>query len=74
MSIYSGFPTREDETNYNRLLVRLITTMQEHIMDLSQGNITANFGNKYNRIINKMQNYEEHKYLPPKFTALLKPL
>jgi hypothetical protein len=48
--------------------------MQEHILELSQGNITAHFGSKYNRVIDKMQTYEEHKYLPPKFTTLLKPL
>jgi hypothetical protein len=74
MSIYSGFPTREDETNYNRLLARLMSTMQEHILELSQGSIESHFGNKYNRIINKMQAYEEHKYLPPKFTTMLAPL
>lgn len=74
MSIYSGLPTREDQTNYNKLLCRLITTMQEHIIQLTNGIIAAHFSSKYSKIIAKMETYEEHKYLPPKFTHILKPL
>lgn len=32
MSIYSGFPTRKDETKYNDLLSRLILMMQQHLL------------------------------------------
>lgn len=74
MSIYSGLPTREDETNYNKLLCRLLSTMQDHIIELSNGIIEAHFSSKYTKLIAKMQTYEEHKYLPPKFTTVLKPL
>lgn len=74
MSIYSGFPTREDEKNYNKLLVKLITTLQSHVLQLTCGLISPEMANKYTRIISKMQTYEEHKYLPPKFTELLAPL
>lgn len=74
MSIYSGLPTREDEKNYNRLLSKLITLLQSQIIDLTKGLIPVSYAGKYQRIISKMQTYEEHKYLPPKFTDLLHPL
>jgi len=32
MSVYSGFPTRKDETNYNKLLIKLIQTLQNHLL------------------------------------------
>lgn len=32
MSIYSGFPTRKDETLYNRLLEKLIETLQNQLL------------------------------------------
>lgn len=48
--------------------------MQEHILLLSNGKISAHFSNKYTKIIARMLGFEEHKYLPPKLTILLKPL
>ncbi len=74
MSIYSGLATREDETNYNKLLTRLVSTMQDHIIELSNGIIASHFASKYTKLIAKMQTYEEHKYLPPKFSTILKPI
>ena len=75
MSIYSGFPTRKDETNYNQLIARLLQLLQVHLLELlpSEGMPNAK-GFAYSRILTKMQQYEEHKYLPPKFSQILQPL
>jgi hypothetical protein len=75
MSIYSGFPTRRDEEKYNSLLSKLIQTMQAHLIELIGDSVTPQPKvMAYSRIMAKMQDYEEHKYLPPKFTELLTPL
>ena len=74
MSIYSGLPTRKDENNYNKLLVKLILLLQDHILDLSKGNISVQYINQYSKILSKMQVLEEHKYLPPKFSEFLNPI
>ena len=68
MSIYSGLPTRKDETNYNKLLLKLLTTMQEHILDLTNCMIEGKWARKYAGIIGRMEGFEEHKYLPPKYS------
>jgi len=69
MSIYSGFPTRKDETNYNQLLAKLLQVMQAHLLELaSPETFSHSKQSTYTRIISKMQQYEEHKYLPPKFS------
>ena len=36
MSIYSGFATRKDETNYNQLLARLLALMQQQCLQFMQ--------------------------------------
>lgn len=75
MSIYSGFPTRKDETSYNQLLARILQLLQAHLLEvipaekLPNSKVVA-----YARVLTKMQQYEEHKYLPPKFSQLLQPL
>lgn len=74
MSIYSGFPTRKDETKYNGLLSRLLTMLQSHLLDCLQGSIAPQKALSYTKVIAKMREYEEHKYLPPKFSELLDPL
>lgn len=33
MSVYSGFATRKDETNYNQLLAKLIRTLISHLLE-----------------------------------------
>ena len=49
--------------------------MQSHLIELigesaaPQGRVT-----RYSRILAKMMDFEEHKYLPPKFSELLAPL
>lgn len=75
MSVYSGFPTRKDETNYNKLLIKLIQTLQNHLLKfITPDDISQHECDQYNRILLKMQAYEQHKYLPPKITHFLKPL
>lgn len=75
MSIYSGFPTRKDETSYNNLLQKLIQTLQNHLLELIQAHsLPFNKSHLYEKIILKMRQFEEHKYLEPKFSELLQPL
>jgi hypothetical protein len=74
MSIYSGFPTRRDEEKYNGLLSKLILTLQGHLMEFIGETVPHAKLVTYSRIISKMKDFEEHKYLPPKFSELLEPL
>ena len=74
MSIYSGFPTRKDQTKYNDLLSKLILMMQQHLIENVQGTIPQKKVFGYTKVITKMKEFQEHKYLPPKFTELLDPL
>lgn len=71
MSIYSGFATRKDESKYNGLLTKLILLMQNHILEFVEGKVGQAKALAYTKIISKMKDYEEHKYLPPKFSELL---
>jgi hypothetical protein len=59
MSIYSGFPTRKDETNYNNLLAKLLQLMQTHIIELlPTDKVHSSKMFAYARVITKMQQYE----------------
>jgi hypothetical protein len=59
MSIYSGFPTRKDEGNYNQLLSRLLQLLQTHLLEFVNPN---NFSQAkmvvYSRLLIKMRQYE----------------
>lgn len=58
MSIYSGFPTRKDETLYNHLLEKLIQTMQNQLLEIVQTHgLTLSKSNLYERIISKMRQF-----------------
>ena len=74
MSIYSGFATRKDEGRYNDLLSKLLLMMQHHLLETVEGAVPQKKVLGYTKLITKMREYEEHKYLPPKFTELLNPL
>lgn len=75
MSIYSGFPTRRDESNYNVLLSRLISLLQTDLLELLNGNVLSEKKvGAYWKVISKMRLFEEHKYLPPKFSDIMEPL
>ena len=64
MSIYSGFPTRKDETNYNQLLSRLLRAIQNHLLEfITDKPLPPNKASNYAKLITKMREYEEHKYL-----------
>lgn len=54
MSIYSGFSTRKEEDKYNKLLGRLITTLQNHILELTSGNIGLSYFTQYSNITTKL--------------------
>lgn len=54
--------------------MRLLQTLQSHLIESTAGIIPVKYANKYQKIIGKMETYEEHKYLPPKFSTLLTPL
>lgn len=58
MSIYSGFPTRKDETRYNDLLSKLILMLQQHLLEFVQGDIPQKKALGYTKVINKMKDYE----------------
>lgn len=58
MSIYSGFPTRKDEEKYNSLLAKLITTLQNHLMELIGQAIPQQKVKAYTKIITRMREYE----------------
>ena len=55
MSIYSGLPTRKEENNYNKLLLKLILLLQDHVLDLTKGKISTYYINQYSKILSKMQ-------------------
>jgi hypothetical protein len=74
MSIYSGFATRRDETKYNDLLSRMILMLQQQVLELIEGEFPRKKVLGYSKVISRMREYEEHKYLPPKFSVLLDPL
>lgn len=58
MSIYSGFPTRKDETKYNDLLSRLLLMMQQHLMECIEGSqLPPKKVMGYTKVISKMKEY-----------------
>ena len=74
MSIYSGFATRRDESKYNGLLAKLIERLQDHLLELADQEQLKKKVVGYSKIVSRMREFEEHKYLPPKFSELLDPL
>ena len=52
----------------------MILTLQNHVIELAGETIPHSKIVNYSRIISRMKDYEEHKYLPPKFSELLDPL
>lgn len=55
MSIYSGFATRKDENKYNLLLAKLITLMQNHLLEFIEGATTQSKILSYVKVISKMK-------------------
>ena len=75
MSIYSGFSTRNQETEYSKNLYSLIFLVQHTLAKIIRSNI--NLSNEYDskkfrlyfkKIYEKVSSDEQYKYLPPKFS------
>jgi hypothetical protein len=73
MSIYSGFATRQLETQYNKAIIVSVYVMQKALaqnVDLLSDKDIRQLRSSYL----KMQSLEEHKHLEPKFSNALKHL
>lgn len=71
MSIYSGFSTRNQEAQYNRLTENLLSLMQSRIIQhlkSSPNQADLIWVQKFNAIYSSMKYLETHKYLEPKFS------
>ena len=55
MSIYSGFPTRKDETKYNELLSKLLLLLQQHLLETIDGALTPKQTIAYTKVLSKMR-------------------
>lgn len=73
MSIYSGFATRQLETQYNKAIIVSIYVMQKALAQnvdvLSEKDVRQLRSSYF-----KMQSLEEHKHLEPKFSNAVKHL
>jgi hypothetical protein len=71
MSIYSGFPTRNQETQYYRLLENLIFLLQSRVLLSlkSQSRPTdISWSKKFTSVYSSLKSLELHKYLEPKLS------
>lgn len=70
MAVYGGFGTRQQESNYATLTESLIDSMQSFIIS-SYKNETPkqDFTSSCKKTLIKMNQLEEHKHYPPKFTS-----
>ena len=58
-------------------MVRLVKTLQEHILELVSQfhtSISPEKANQYSEIISRLQSHEQHKYLEPNFSQYMQPL
>lgn len=77
MSIYSGFSTRNQEAQYNRLLENLINLLQTRVLQQLKSSPMPSdqlWYQKFSSIYSNMKNLEMHKYLEPKLTESCKGL
>lgn len=76
MSVYSGFATRMQESQYNGLLCKLISLFEKRVVsslhsdffDSDQWNLS------FRSVFKAMRKMESQKYLPPKFSHYCKDL
>lgn len=70
MSIYSGFSTRLQESQYNVLIQRLISLLQFRVKaNMNHQEINDySWGKKFTAVYKQMVELELHKYLEPKFS------
>lgn len=77
MSIYSGFSTRNTEETYNQTLVKMLQLLQNQLLpsfdlhNLAEDDTLMHFANCFAKLIKKMREFEERKYMPPKFSQVL---
>ena len=74
MSVYNGFSTRKQETQYNKNLYSLIFLVQHAFTKILQSNINLSgifeeqqFYSYFKKIYEKVTFDEQYKYLPPKY-------
>ena len=76
MSVYSGFSTRQQETQYGKLTERLIQHMQAHILATMHGEKIDHdaWAKQFYNIYLQMSKLEVNKYLEPHFSYACKQL
>ncbi|CAG9330748.1 unnamed protein product [Blepharisma stoltei] len=76
MSVYSGFSTRLQETQYYKLTENLIYLLQAKILSLAKliSHEDEDWVKQFNITYNQMAKLELHKYLEPKFSDSCKNL
>jgi hypothetical protein len=74
MSVYSGFSTRYQESQYNRLIQKLIDLLQYRVKaNIKDFRINDHsWGKQFLSIYQQMAEMEVHKYLNPKFSESCK--
>ena len=76
MSVYSGFTTRQHETNYYRLTESLLHLLQARILSYSRGDVMDEdyWKEQFRSIYLQMTKMEVNKYLPTKLSNCIKEL
>ena len=76
MSVYNGFGSRKEESQYNKTLFNLIYLLQVRVMKVFTGDGAddVKFGTMISKLYKNMVWLEKHKHLPPKFSYSVKDL
>lgn len=74
MSVYSGFPTRQQEVTYGRLTESLLLLMQKTLLE--RGNWQGNplWTRRFLQTYGRMERLERRKYLPPRLSSCVREL
>lgn len=72
MSVYGGFATRLQESQYSGLLCKVITLLERRVVSGIRGeNVDAEqWGLAFTSVYKGMRRMEEQKYQPPKYSVL----
>ena len=76
MSVYNGFPTRQQELAYSKAVYNTIFLLQLRIYKLFKGEKfdDIKFGKVLTKLYARLYSCEEHKHMPPKYSFALKDL
>ena len=76
MSVYNGFSTRQQELVYSKALYNTVFLLQLRIYKLFKGEKfdDIKFGKVLTKLYARLYSFEEHKYMPPKYSFALKDL